>query len=228
VDLSVLTPSNESLPDTFARRYLQFTEEFPDYESPRQAIGPFGIDVRPLMQRDNNDFWRESAEYVRVDEGLILMRFVLLNRSLVQLSNTKLEVSVDPLDGQGFQMIAGDDLPEEPRTQWDVGYGIRGLPEVLARQSPQLVVDSGRAFPICSVRFGSVLPGEEGRSTDTLAVIALGPGKFRLRFRILAAELATPNEMERVVEATGAVEQLDFEGFKNLLRDRLKRIPSTA
>jgi hypothetical protein len=228
VDLSVLTPDNGHLPDTFARRFLHFTEKFPDYESLRQAIGPFGIDVRPLMERDNSHFWREYAEYVRLDEGLILMQFVLHNRSEVQLSNAKLEVSVEPLAGQGFQMLAGEDLPEEPRSQWNPIYGIRSLPEMMADQKRRLIVDGEGLAPVCHVRFGSLLPGEEGRSSDTLAIIPQGPGKLRLHFRILAGELPAPHESERVIETTGEVEQLDFGGFKALIGERLRRAQSTG
>jgi hypothetical protein len=228
VDLSVLTPNKANLPNTFALRYLQFTEDFPDYESPRQTSGPFEIDVGSAMWHDNRDFWREYAEYVRVDEGLILMQFVLLNRSEVQLSNAKLEVSVEPLDGQGFHMLAGDDLPKEPKSRWNPVYGKRSLPKVMGLQNAKLVVDDGGVTPVCHVRFGSLLPGEEGRSSDTLAIIPLGPGKLRLRFRILAGELAAPHESERIVEASGAIELLDFEGFRNFMRERFMRTQNTA
>lgn len=227
VDLSVLTPDNDQLPDTFVRRYLQFTEKFPDYERPRNT-GPLGLYIRPLVGGDNSRFWREYAEYLRVGAGLILMQFVLLNRSEVQLSNAKLEVSVEPLDGQGFEMLAGEELPREPRREWDPVYGVRSLPEIMAHQNSRLVIDKGGVVPVCHVRFGSLLPGEEGRSSDTLAIIPLGPGKLRLRFRILAGELTAPHESERVVEATGAVEQLDFEGFKAYISERLSRTQSTA
>lgn len=228
MELSVFTPNNDNLPDTFVRSFLQFTEKFPDYESPRQTIGPFGIDIHPLGQNDNRHFWREYAEYVRTNEGLILMQFVLLNCSEVQLSNAKLEISVEPSDGQDFQMLAGNDLPKEPRRQWNPVHGIRSLPEVMARQNPRLVIDDGGIVPVCHVRFGSLLPGEEGRSSDSLAIIPLGPGKLRLRFRILAGELTTPHESERVIEATGAIESLDFEDFKIFMRKRLSRHHSTA
>lgn len=223
VDLSVLTPDNDSLPDTFARRYLQFTEEFPDYESPQHARSPFEIDIRPLIGHDNRHFWREYADYVRVNEGLILVKFVLLNRSEVQLSNAKLEVSVESLEGQGLQMLAGDALPEEPGREWNPIHGIRRLPEVLASQNLRLFVDHGGVTPTCHVRFGSLLPGEEGRTSNTLAIIPFGPGKLRLRFRILAGELAAPHESEREIEATGPTAPLDFEGFKNFMRERLMR-----
>lgn len=215
VDLSVLSPNNDSLPDAFAQTYLQFTESFPDYESPRRTGSLFEV---TSIWHDNRGFWREYAEYVRVKEGGIEMRFLLLNRSEVQLSNAKLEVFIEPLDDQSYQMLAGADLPEEPKSQWSHLHGMRTLPEVMSRQNPRLVVDDAGVVPTCHVRFGSLLPGEEGRSSDTLAIIPLNPGKLRLRFRILASELATPYESERVIECTGPVERLDFEGFRNFVR----------
>jgi hypothetical protein len=42
---------------------------------------------------------------------------VLRNVSDTQLSNAKLEVTVEPLDGQGFQMLDGDDVRPEV-THW--------------------------------------------------------------------------------------------------------------
>jgi hypothetical protein len=98
----------------------------------------------------------------------------------------------------------------------------------MARQNPRLgCFDDGGLAPVCHVRFGSLLPGEQGRSGDMFAIMPLGPGKLRLHFRILGGELATPHESERVVEATGAVEALDFQRFRNLVHGQL-RIQSTA
>ena len=228
VDLSVRTITNKDLPDTFALRYLQFIQKLPDYETPRQAKGPFEFDVGSLLH-DNREFWREYAEYVRVDEGLILMQFMLRNSSELPLSNTKLEVTVEPLSGQGFEMLAGDDLPEEPKAQWNPlhGHGLRNLSSNMVVPNSPLVVDNGGVAPICHVRLGSLLPGEERRS-DTLAIVPLGPGKLRLRFRILAGELRTPHESERVVEATGTLEYLDFGGFKSFMRERFARNQSNV
>jgi hypothetical protein len=218
LDLSVLTPDNEELHDTFALNYLQFPARLPDYESPRRETGPFGLQyAAPSMWHDNRDFWREYAEYARAQEALIEMKFVLHNRSEVQLSNAKLEVSVEPLEGQRFEMVSGADLPDEPKSQWSSIHGIRSLPELLDRREARLIVDDGGVSPICHVRFGSLLPGEEGRSSDTLAIIPLGPGKLRLRLRILGGELAAPQENERVLEATGDVKVLDVDGLDELL-----------
>lgn len=219
VDLSVITPNNDPLPDILELRYLRFTEEFPDFESPRSS-NPFEINFRTSMLYDNSKFWREYAEYIRVNEGLIQIQFLLFNRSEVQLSNAKLEVLVEPLDGQGFEMLAGDDLPEAPKSQWNPIHGIRTLPEIMARENAHLVVNNAGTTPVCHVRFGSLLPGEDGRSS-TLAIIPLGPGKLHLRFRILGSELTTPLEREQIVEAVGTVESLDFKGFKCLMRERL-------
>ena len=216
VDLSVLTPDNEPLPDIFALRYLRFTEKLPDYESPRQSLGPFEMVIRSPMWHDNRDFWREYAEYARVNAALIETKFVLRNRSEVQLSNAKLEVIVESLDGQGFEMLAGADLPEEPDSQWSPILGVRSLPEVLERREARLVVDDGGVTPICHVRFGSLLPGEEGQSSDTLAIIPLGPGKLRLHFRILAGELPAPQGDERMLEVTGELTSLDADGLGEL------------
>ncbi|WP_207951323.1 hypothetical protein, partial [Cupriavidus sp. L7L] len=128
-------------------------------------------------------------------------------------SNAKLEVSVEPLDGQDFQMISGADLPDEPESQWSSLRGVHSLPELLDRRNAQLVVDNSGLSPICHVRFGSLLPGEEGRSSDTVAIIPLGPGKLRLRLRVLGGELSAPQEYERVFEATGDVKVLNVEGL---------------
>jgi hypothetical protein len=226
VGLSVLTPNNEELPNAFVRRFLRFTEEFPDYESPR-VTGPFGMNLRSSFMHDNRDFWREYAEYLRVDEGLIMVQLVLRNSSLVQLSNAKLEVSVEALDGQGCEIFGGYDVPEEPRPRSEFVVRTRDLPVVLAQQGQQLVVDSSGAVQVCNIRFGTLLPGEECRSADKLVVLAHGPGKWRLRCRILASELAAPQEVDRTVEVTGDIHQLDFEGFKRLVSDRLERINST-
>lgn len=214
LDLLVLATDNEPLPKTFALRYLQYSEKLPDYASARESDGPFVMSIRSSIWHDNKDFWREYARYAVVDAALIEMKFVLLNRSETQLSNAKLEVSVEPLDGQGFQMFPGMDMPEMPNSQWSPL--MRGLPDLLERRDARLVVDEGGVTPLCHIRFGSLLPSEEGRSTDSLAIVPSGPGKFRLKFRILAAELSAPQEVEQIIEATGETVVLDVDALDDL------------
>lgn len=222
VILSVLTPTNTALPDNFDLRYLHFTEQLPDFKSPSQFRSGFDFGSVSTT-RDNDDFWREYGEYLRLEEGSILMKFMLRNNSEVPLSNTKLEMTIEPLDGQGFEMLAGDDMPPEPKAQWDL---IQSSPFAarFSKQDSPLVVDDDGVVPVCNVTLGSLLPGEERRSSDTLAIVPKGPGKMRLRFRILAGELRTPIVSERIIESTGAVEHLNFQGFKSFVGNRIRKI----
>lgn len=217
VDLSVLTLQNENLPTTTTHRFLQFTEKFPNYATPQQHRGPFDISISSSMHKDNRNFWREYAKYIQISEALIQIRFALQNHSEVQLTSAKLEVLVEPEDGQSVRLLAGRDLPQEPNPTHDIMKGFRTYPNILANQTPQLTVDESGTKPVCHVRFGSLLPGEKGWSADTFAVVPSAPGKLRLRFRILAAELATPIQMERSIEVTGIVESLDFADFQSFI-----------
>lgn len=215
LDLSVLTPDNKPLPECVALKYLTFPPKLPDYESPPERLGAFEMSARS-MWHDNKDFWREYADFARVNAALVEMKFVLKNRSETSLSNAKLEVSVEPLDGQSFQMLAGADLPDEPSSRWRYIAGLRSLPEMLDRREARLVIDEGGVSPACHVRFGSLLPGEDGRSSDTLAIVPSGPGKLRLHFRILAGELPAPQLKECLMDATGEVALLDVDGLDEM------------
>lgn len=214
LDLWTRRKDGSDLADQIACRFLMLVEELPDYSSPR-ASGPFGMNfsVDPLA-RDNDDFWREVAEYARVQSALIELRFILRNSSEVQLSNAKLEVLVEPMAGQVVDMIAGEDIPEMPKRRFDVGR-FASLQSMLARQAERFVIDRRRSPPVCNVRFGTLLPGEEGTSSDTLALVPRGPGQFRLRMRVLAAELSSPKELERIVEVTGEHQEISFDWLRS-------------
>lgn len=228
VDLLVQTLDNADLPDTFVHDYLRFIERFPDYEKQRTRNGPFDLHVGASIWHDNRDYWREAGEFIRIECAMVRMQFVLRNRSQVQLSNAKLEVMVDSLDGQEVVMQEGESLPEAPSSQWSSLYP--KFPNLVHRRDPMLVVDNSGIASQCSARFGTLLPGEQGRSTDSLALISCGPGRLHLRFRILAAELAVPIESERILETTGEVWSLDLEGFRKFVADRKrsKQAPGTA
>lgn len=217
VDLSVLTSLNSDLPATIARRYLQFTESFPDYESPLPNLDWTGFAIIPSLNKDNRAFWRECAEYIKISESVIHIQFVLHNRSEVQLSNTKLEVSVEPEEGQLVQLFAGNDLPRKPSKKFDPVLEVRTFSEVLAQQNQHLFIDEDGDAPRCFVKFGYLLPGEDGRANDTFSIVSSAPGKLLLRFRILAGELAAPIQIERSIEMTGKVESVDFTGLKSFV-----------
>lgn len=219
LDLTVLTPQNEALPSTFTHTYLRFTEIFPDYAKPRAPSGPFGMYHHSALERDNRDFWREYAEYIRVDEALIEMQFVLVNQSSTQLSNSKLEVSVDALDGQSFEMLPGCDLPKKPEAEWSLASRLTTVQDVIERKSRALQIDERGLTLACHIRLGNLLPGEQGRS-ETLALIPHAPGTLRLRLRVMGSEVPEPQEQEFLIETTGEVYSLNFEQFKLFVRQR--------
>ncbi|WP_157221686.1 AlbA family DNA-binding domain-containing protein [Pseudomonas sp. GM102] len=221
LDLSLIAPNNEALPSTFARTYLEFTEEFPDFKKARKPSNPFEFQAYSNMERDNSDFWREYAEYIKLDEALIAVQFLLLNQSGVQLTNAKLEVVIDALDDQRFQLLEASEVPTKPKPQWNFVDRLTTAPHVLTSQnSSLLVIDENESKPIVHVRFGSLLPGEQGRS-ETLAIVPQGIGRLRLRLRILGSEIATPIEEEHLLETTGEAQSLDFEGFRQFVQRKL-------
>lgn len=221
IDLSLLTQENAELPNSFSHTYLRFTEEFPDFERPRPPRGPFDPPEFVGLDRDNSDFWREYAEYTQGNEALITMRFVLTNQSGVQLSSAKIEVSVEALDTQPFEMIPGRDLPDEPKTTWNV-TNLVSMQDVLAKKDLHLVVDDSGPAQVCHIRLGTLLPGEQARS-ETLAIIPHAPGRLRLNLRILGAELAVPIEQEHVLETSGEAHSLDFSGFRRYMQIKLSQ-----
>ncbi len=215
VDLSILTPDNNELPENIELNYIRLLETFPDYEGRRRSE----YEIASIWHA-NRSYWREYAEYIKLKEATIEMKFVLRNRSAIQLSNAKLEVSVELLSEQRYQMIVGSDMAEEPRSQWSQLEHMSRLPDIRINQNPRLIVDNEGLDPICQVRFGLLLPGEEGRSTETLAIILESPGTVRLRFRLLGSELGTPHESERIINCTGPVKEFDFEDFKKFISEK--------
>lgn len=204
---------NVPLPGVCALRFLTF-EKLPDYSSGRPD------DPAQFLStgRDNQRYWREAAEYARVHLSMVELRFELSNRSDFALSNTKLEVSVEALDGQAVQLLVVGDLRKRPKAQdmnpifgWD-----DRMPNIRMR-SEDFVIVAGSATPLCHARFGTLLPGETTRAPESLGVRSTGPGKLRFRFRILAGELATPIESERLLEVTGPSEKLGLEGLQKVL-----------
>ncbi|WP_406908151.1 AlbA family DNA-binding domain-containing protein [Citrobacter freundii] len=213
IELSLRTPDNDTLPLNFNRTYLQFTEEFPDFERPSKPLGPFDMPSVSGIYRDNRNFFREYAEYIRINKALIMLRLVLLNRSGVQLSNAKVELTIETIDSH-VHVIAESDLPEKPKpTRNTLDFGtIKSGP--LFNRDNKLEIIEGAQSPECHIRLGSLLPGEQA-SSELIAVLPEGPGHMRIRLRVLGGELATPIEQEFAVETTGDRLSLDFKGFRD-------------
>ena len=108
--------------------------------------------------RDNVDFWREYAEYIRINKALILLRLVLLNRSGVQLSNAKVELTLEKTDFR-VQVISESDLPEEPKPTWNILNSGTFKDSTLFNRDNKLEIIDDAQFPECHIRLGSLLSG---------------------------------------------------------------------
>lgn len=216
IELSLRTPDNETLPLNYTHTYLDYTEEFPDFERTSKKSGPFLMYHDSDFNRDNRDFWREYAEYTRIYKALILLRLVLINRSGVQLSNAKVELNIETTDSH-VRLIAESDLPEEPKLTWNIlsSGTLKGGP--LFKRDNKLEIIEDTPIPECHIRLGSLLPGEQA-SSDLIAVLPAGPGPIRIRLRVLGGELASPIEQEYAIETIGERLPLDFKGFSDYLK----------
>lgn len=216
VDLKVTTKDNLDLPEIFEeRRFVQVPARLPDYAPPEPTIGSFHFPgLRSPLTYDNKNFWREFAQYMRIRGALIDLKVVVCNHSGIQLTNAKLEVTVDCLDDQMAELLEGSNVPDMPKTE---GIGFTTAASLIRadRSEPSLVIDKRGQAHVCKVRFGSILPSEEGRSDDTLAIIPSGPGKIRLGFRVLAAELPTPLNFDRTIDVQGSTLNVDVDSLED-------------
>lgn len=215
IELSLRTPDNDTLPLNFTHTYLHFTEVFPDYERPSKSLGPFNMPDISSIYMDNRDFFREYAEYMRINKALTVLRLVLLNRSGVQLSNAKIELTIETTDSH-VQVIPESDLPGKPNPTKNIlnSGTFKGGP--LFNRDNSLEIIEGTQIPECHIRLGSLLPGEQA-SSELIAILPEGPGRIRICLRVLGGELATPIEQEFAIDTTGEHLFLDFKGFKEYI-----------
>lgn len=211
-ELAVLTRENTKLPASFTRSFPKFKGRMPDYESEEGARTRL---FATSMFADNSAYFREYAGYARRHLAAIEVKFTLKNRSASRLSNAKLEVEVHPAGGVPMKLMQGRRLPGLPEQQVSRIHGL-AQPAVQANVEADdgMTIDGSGAVPLCSVRFGSLLPGEEGRSPDTLAILPEGPGLIRLSLRVLAEELPRPVVSEHLLEVAGDVCTVTAPQFK--------------
>jgi len=204
----------EELESQVDLRFFTVPDDLPDYSSP---ISPGFEDVmrRSIsMERDNHDFWREFATYLKTLGASIRVRFSLVNRSSSQLTNTKLEIGVESIGGSSPVLMEASDLPSMPRRSSDYFPSFHGRVDTKKKLR---VVDHPNGDR-CEVRLGSLLPSEEGHSDDALVIIPSSVGQLHLRCRILAAELPTPIEIERLIDVQGEQLEANTETLKGFYR----------
>ena len=163
----------------------------------------------------NRNYWRDAAKYYSMRSRMIQIRLSLINRSSFSLSDAKLEVTCTAPDGEQTIMMRADHLPEEPKSEFWGNIPVTST--VFDRASDRVKVDNRGPEPECHIRLQTLLPGEEGRSHDDLAILPSGPGKYTLQIRILAGEINPPIVEEHKLEVSGPVYEMDFEKLQVLM-----------
>lgn len=215
VVVSVRDSHGDELPDVVEVTFLQFSN-MPDY-APRRRSDASAL-ISASLWTDNSRFYRQAAEFLARHYSVVDASFEIANRSGFSLTGTKLEVSVEPLDGQIIELMTGDDFPEEPVTGWDRFDHLSRIPNLAPQDGTCMSIVKRASGFECHAQFSSLLPGETATSDDWLAVLPTSPGRLRFTIRLLANELAQPMEFSRDVEVTGSVEAHDVEGLVGVWR----------
>lgn len=196
IQLLFQTTDNQILPQVFARKFLNFRHDLPDY----MGAVTNGFAMSGLV---NEDYLRESADYWSCWERAIFARLVLTNQSHYSLGDTHLEVMCRCPDGQWVSLLRADDMPNEPEPS---GFGhYANIPTVLDRATRQVRVDETGTEPIAHITLGGIRPGQTIRVAEALAILPSGPGSYSLRVRILANEIPAPQLFEHPFDVAGPV-----------------------
>ncbi|MBY4679110.1 AlbA family DNA-binding domain-containing protein [Marinobacterium arenosum] len=217
IELSVQNERNRPLPNNFDLSFYRFDfDKLPDYESRIKVRISEGITTSmPSIGLVNRNYWRDAAKYCLYQHRLIQVRLSLVNRSDFPLSDAKLEVTCTKPEGKRVVMMPAANLPQEPDSS--ASALIQGASTMIDRLKEQIMVDDRGSVPVCHIRLGTLLPGEEGRVRDDLAILASGPGTYKLRVRILAGEINPPIEEEHMMTLSGQECEMDLEGLKKLM-----------
>ncbi|MEB1528067.1 AlbA family DNA-binding domain-containing protein [Xanthomonas sp. WHRI 7945] len=206
LELLLLDERGQPLASQLDRVFYQFPVDIPDYES---DPGPFY-----QIRYENHDFYRDGAEYRSAMGRFVGVSLTLANRSDFSLSNAKLEVRVDSVDGAVIEMMRFDDLPDEPEISGIGPYIGRSIVE---RLQERVHIDGRGQQSVGHVLLGTVRPGEDARCEQDIALLPSLPGTYELYVRILASEVGAPIEWRHTLAINGPVEVLDLEGLQSLL-----------
>lgn len=199
LELAILGPDSQPLPEQATRRFLRF-KKLPDFGYANQGYGV-------MMLAANRDYWRDAAEYLEAKEACIQIKLSLANRSSFALTHTKLEVSVDSIEGRPYTLMGVDEMPREPEDNADRNLSRFTQSIFPASRQEKFCVDENGDAPVCHIRMGNLLPGEKRWAEDMIAFIPKGPGQLIINFSILAAELPEPIIQERQLEVGGTLEK---------------------
>lgn len=215
VDLLFLDSHDDPLPDAVDLRLLSFSE-IPDYAS-RRPSDSYGFAMSSIWS-DNRDYNRDCANFLVNYYSLIDVSFELTNRSAFSLSNAKLEITVEALEGQKIRLLTGSDYPDLPVRGWNHLDNINRFVNTSPAGVSRFYLDQRGKRSVCYAVVGTLLPGETTKSDDWLAIYPSATGGIRIAVRLLAEELEQPMEFSRLLTATATTESHGFDGLREIWR----------
>jgi hypothetical protein len=213
IDLRFLDSHDEPLPDAVDLRLLSFSE-IPDYAS-RQFSDPYGFAMASMWQ-DNRDYHRDCAEYLANYYSVIDTNLEVTNRSGFSLSDAKLEISVESLEGQAIRLATGSEYPDLPVKRWNQLDSINRFSNVVPVGASRFYLEQRGKRSLCHAIIGTLLPDETAKPEDWLAIYPAASGRIRIAIRLLARELKKPMEFSKHVTVTATMESHELDGLQKI------------
>lgn len=199
IDVIILNENNLPLEGHFVRNFIEF-DELPDF-----AWESSGFMSPPRFSAANRHYWRQLAEYYVARERLVYVRLTVTNRSQFALSNVKVEVTLNEINGQGFKILTASDLPQYPNEEWGA---------LVAAGDPRIEVDEDGPEPVLIVQIGNLLPDETRRTPEDMVFLPEGPGEFTMKLRVLAGELFPPLIIKWSLSIAGESKRLTIDDLE--------------
>lgn len=177
-------PSKDSIPDLMRRR----------------QSGAFGIDVSmfdSVVNRLNDDYFRELAGYEWARRLLRPTRLVVRNVGHVAANNVRVEIVVPA--GVGAVIARTSDVPDPPRRYRDllVGRSPKGIQPIRRRPGTVHIVENDERIGV-EIECGHLQPGRRIWS-DVLYIGKAASGDLSLSGQILADNLPQPKDFTLTV-----------------------------
>lgn len=208
VRLLLKTESNEVFPDHFTRGFLAFPEKLPDYKIGDSSYGK-------AFYRQNENYYRQSAEYYTCKKRAITVRIVLENHSEFALANVQVEMVCRGVEHHVALLLRSDDMPRKPESTLDIGHFAMNIPNHSA--SRRVVVDDRAGEELARIDMGGLRPGQIAFAEEDVVLLPSAPGPYVIAIRILANELPTPLLREHAFEVVGDIEQLSLKDLRSMI-----------
>ena len=178
-------------------------EEIPDLTCPRQQH-PFGIDLSAVqfdpMNRPNEDYFRELANYVFASRLIRPVRLVVKNVGQVAASSVRAELLVPT--SVGVIVADSSDLPDPPKRRAEfVSPALKKIRPAFRRSHGEVTIDKNDERFRVEIDCGSLQPGRRVWS-DSFYIGMGATGDLRLSGQVFAENLPQPMDFTLLISVT--------------------------